>query len=223
MDRSGIDYAVVLTADHGVLDIPERVRDGGNAQAQRADPALAPSALGKLLGPQFGRTEPVLVGDGIGADAWLDRRLDAATARRVLAAAIARYRAHPQVHSVFTKAEILRVPVPQGSPDKWSVIQRVRASFEEQRSGDFYVVLKEYVSAVARPAPGYTATHGSVWDYDRRVPIIFWRRGAAPADRTEAVQTVDILPTLAPMIGLDLTAPAVDGRCLPNSAGVTCR
>jgi predicted AlkP superfamily pyrophosphatase or phosphodiesterase len=223
IDRSGIDYAVVLTADHGALDIPERLRDGGNAQAQRADPGLAPSALGKLLGPQFGRTESVLVGDGIGADAWLDRRLDAATARRVLAAAVARYKAHPQVHAVYTNSEILRVSVPQGSPDKWSVIQRVRASYEEQRSGDFYVVLKQYVSATARPGPGYTATHGSVWDYDRRVPIIFWRRGAAPADRTEAIRTVDILPTLAPMIGLNLTAPAVDGRCLPGAAGVTCR
>ncbi|URD61796.1 alkaline phosphatase family protein [Sphingomonas sp. KRR8] len=223
MDRTGIDYALVLTADHGGLDIPERLRDQGVTQAQRADPELAPSAVGKLLAPQFGRTEPVLVGDGIGADAWLDKRLDPATARRVLAAAVARYKAHPQVYAVYTKAEIMRVPVPHGQPDKWSVIQRVRASYEQQRSGDFYVVLKQYVSAVARPAPGYTATHGSVWDYDRRVPIIFWRRGAAPADRPQAVETVDILPTLAPMIGLKLTAPAIDGRCLDGAAGVRCR
>lgn len=223
MDRTGIDYALVLTADHGGLDIPERLRDQGVTQAQRADPELAPSAVGKLLAPQFGRAEPVLVGDGIGADAWLDKRLDPATARRVLAAAVARYKAHPQVYAVYTKAEIMRVPVPHGQPDKWSVIQRVRASYEQQRSGDFYVVLKRYVSAVARPAPGYTATHGSVWDYDRRVPIIFWRRGAAPADRPQAVETVDILPTLAPMIGLKLTAPAIDGRCLDGAAGVRCR
>ena len=42
------------------------------------------------------------------------------------------------------------------------------------------------------------------------------------SDRTEAIETVDIMPTLAAMIGLPLATGAVDGRCLDGAAGVRC-
>ena len=40
LDAEGIDYSVVLTADHGGMDIPERLRAKGVVNATRADPAL---------------------------------------------------------------------------------------------------------------------------------------------------------------------------------------
>ena len=46
LDRWGLDYAVALTADHGGLDIPERLRLHGVADAARIDPALTPKAVG---------------------------------------------------------------------------------------------------------------------------------------------------------------------------------
>ena len=80
--------------------------------------------------------------------------------------------------------------------------------------------------AVARAAPdgatlmvGYVATHGSPWGYDRRVPILFWWKGAAAFEQPNAVETVDILPTLASLIGLDVPASEIDGRCLDLVAG----
>lgn len=222
MDASGVPYAVVLSADHGGMDIPERLRDRGNAQAQRADPALAAGQMGRLLAPQFGRTESVLKGEGISGDIWLHATLPAADRPRVLRAVVERYRVHPQVFAVYTADELKRVPLPSGPRDRWSVIQRVRAAFDPARSGDLYVVLKPFVSPIAAPSPGYVATHGSPWDYDRRVPIIFWRQGVAPAERREAVDTVDILPTLGAMIGLAVPASSIDGRCLEGAAGVRC-
>ena len=110
--------------------------------------------------------------------------------------------------------------MPTGAPDKWSVAERVRASFDPQRSGDLFVVLKRNVSPVATPGEGYVTTHGSVWDYDRRVPILFWRRGMTPSNRADHVSTVSILPTLAAGIGLPLGKP-VDGPCL-TVQGVNC-
>ena len=223
LDASGVNYAVVLSADHGGMDIPERLREQGVATAARADPALAAAELGKLLAPQFGRTASVLKGEGISGDVWLDRALPAADRARVLAAAVARYKAHPQVHDVYTAQQLAATPLPKGQPDKWTIIQRVRASFDPARSGDFYVVLREFVSPIAKPSPGYVATHGSPWDYDRRVPILFWRKGQQAAVRTEAVDTVDILPTLGAMIGLRIPPNTVDGRCLEGAAGTRCR
>ena len=131
------------------------------------------------------------------------------------------FKAHPQVEAVFTKRQIARIPLATTAPDKWTIAERVRASFDQVRSGDLYVVLKQYVSPIAEPGAGYVATHGSVWNYDRRLPILFWRKGMRPNDRQDHVSTVNILPTIAAQIGLALPAK-MDGRCLDGIEGVAC-
>jgi predicted AlkP superfamily pyrophosphatase or phosphodiesterase len=221
LDRSGINYAVALSADHGGMDIPERLREKGITSAARADAGLAAAEVGKLLAPRFDRTESVLKGLGIGGDIWVDAGVPAAQKDAVIRAAKERYAAHPQVYAAFTRTEIMAVPMPTGSPDKWSVIQRIRASFDPPRSGDLYVVLKPYISPIAVPASGYAATHGSPWDYDRRVPVVFWRKGMAPLASDQPIETVDIMPTLAAMIGLAVQPGSIDGKCL-SATGVAC-
>lgn len=220
LDAQGIDYAVVLTADHGGMDIPERLRAKGNATAARADPALETAEVGKVLAAKLQLTGPVLLGD-LANDIWIDRGLKPADRTRVEREAIAFYKAHPQVETVFTRRQISRIRLATGAPDRWSIAERVRASFDQQRSGDLYVVLKRYVSPIAEPGTGYVATHGSPWDYDRRVPILFWRKGMRPSDRQEHISTVDILPTIAAGMGLALPGK-LDGRCLNGVEGAAC-
>ena len=215
LDRTGIDYAVALTADHGGQDLPERLRLHGVADAQRVDPALAASAVGKVIGAQLGLSGPLLFGDYSG-DMYLDRALGAADRSRVLDAALRFYRAQPQVAAVFTSDEIAGTALPTSSPDKWSLIERVRASFDARRSGDFYVILKQHVMPIAHPT-GSVATHGSPWDYDRRVPILFWRPGFRGRTVDTPAETVDIMPTLAALIRFPLAAGSVDGHCLDNT------
>ena len=43
-------------------------------------------------------------------------------------------------------------------------------------------------------------------------------RACARNDRPEAVETVDIMPTLAAMLGLPIDASTIDGRCLASAA-----
>ena len=117
--------------------------------------------------------------------------------------------------------EVARLLVPTGSPQGWTVPQRVRASYDPRRSGDLLVILKSQVTPIAKPGPTYAATHGSPWDYDRRVPILFWREGARAEERSDPAATVDILPTLAASIGLPVPAREIDGRCL-TVGGRTC-
>ena len=75
--------------------------------------------------------------------------------------------------------------------------------------------LKPEIMPIANTGGGFVSTHGSPWDYDRRVPILFWRRGHCRRTVDSPVETVDIMPTLAAMIGLPL-APASDRRSLPR-------
>ena len=222
MDRSGVDYAVVLTADHGGEDVPERLRIKGVTAAARTRPDLSPAAIGKAIGAKLGLAGPVLIGEGAAGDIYLDTALKPADRRRAEAAALAAYRADPQVEAVFTRAQIARTPSPTSSPDRWSLIERARASFNAERSGDLVVLLKRNVTPIANPSKGYVATHGSPWDYDRRVPILFWRPGAKANDRAEAVETADIMPTLAALIGVAVDGSKIDGHCLASAAIAAC-
>jgi predicted AlkP superfamily pyrophosphatase or phosphodiesterase len=220
LDAEGIDYVVALTADHGGLDIPQRLRAKGIAQATSADPALATTLVGKNIGARLKLAGPVLLGD-LANDIYIDRNLTPSQRGHVEREAVTFYKNHPQVEAVFTANQIAKLPMPSGAPDKWTILQRVRASFDPKRSGNLYVVLKKYVQPIATPAQGYVATHGSVWDYDRRVPILFWRKGMVPAPSDRAVDTVDIMPTLAAMIGLAVAPKSIDGTCLPVQ-GAAC-
>ncbi len=220
LDAEGVDYSVVLTGDHGGMDIPERLRAKGVANATRADPALGTAVLGKAIAAKLKLSGPALLGD-LANEVWIDRSLAPRDRTRVEREAVAFYEAHPQVEAVFTSRQIGRIPLPTGSPDKWSIGQMVRASYDRQRSGDLYVVLKRNVSPIVSPGVGYVATHGSVWDYDRRVPILFWRKGMRSAPRQDHISTVNILPTIAAQIGLVLPA-GLDGRCLSGVEGVAC-
>jgi hypothetical protein len=138
-----------------------------------------------------------------------------------LKAALAAYRAHPQVEAVFTARQIAATPMPQGDPVKWTLLQRVRASYHAGRSGDFYVALKRDITPIVDTSRA-VATHGSVWDYDRRVPILFWRPGVAGTTVERSAETTDILPTLASMIGLPVQASSIDGHCLADVPGTSC-
>jgi len=222
LDAERIDYAIVLTSDHGGEDVPERLRLNGVAAAARTRADLTPAAIGKAIGAKLGLSGPILIGESANGDVYIDTGLKAADRRRVEVAALAAYRADPQVEAVFARAELERVRVPTASPDKWSLAERARASFDPRRSGDLVVLLKRNITPIADPSRGYVATHGSPWDYDRRVPILFWRSGAVANDRAEAVSAVDIMPTLAALLGIRVDPSSIDGRCLPAAGIARC-
>jgi arylsulfatase A-like enzyme len=224
LDRTGIDYVVMLTADHGGLDLPERASAEAAAGAARVDRLLLASAMGRAIGERLGLTGPVLFGDSAFGDIYVDPALTATQRQRVREEAVRAYRAHPQVAAVFTRDEIAATPSPSGPPDAWTLIERARASFDPERSGDFLVLLRPQVTPIAAPGRGYVATHGSPWDYDRRVPIMFWRRGMAHFEQPLAVETADIMPSLAALIGLAIAPNSIDGHCLDLAPGpaTTC-
>ena len=219
LDGRGIDYLVMLSADHGGHDAPERSDQNAIPDASRVDAALLPAALSDTLSSALKLPAPVLLGDGANGDVYLARHLNAAQREAVSAAALRVWRQHPQVAAVFTRDELLQHASPVGPPDQWSLRDEARASFDAERSGDFVVLLKPRITPIPLASAGYVATHGSAWDYDRRVPMLFWRRGLAGFEQPNAVETVDIVPTLAAQIGLVVPKEEIDGRCLDLERG----
>ncbi|MDP9088190.1 MAG: alkaline phosphatase family protein [Pseudomonadota bacterium] len=223
LDATHQPYVVVLTADHGGHDLPERNQLRAIADAVRVDPALMPSNVSRQLAAEFNLKEPVLVGVAPFGDIYLGREVPAELRARVLESARARYLAHPHVAAVFTATELHRMSIPSGPPDEWSLAERFRASFDPERSGDLLVALKPHVTPIT-DAKVYVATHGSPWNYDRRVPVLFYRPGLSAFEQPLPIDTVDILPTLAALIGLPIPPAEIDGHCIDLDAGsgTTC-
>jgi predicted AlkP superfamily pyrophosphatase or phosphodiesterase len=218
LDKKGLDYAVVLTADHGGHDLPERNREHGISKATRITGDLSIDAIDAAIARKMNIKSRVLYGSG--ADIWIDRNLSAKKRAQVRDIAITAYRNAALVDTVLTREEIMATAIPVTPPETWNLKERTRASFDPARSGDLYVILKPRVTPIADPTKGYVATHGSIWDYDRRVPILFWRQGMSRFEQPLSVETVDIAPTLAAMIKLPVAKGEMDGQCLDLDAGV---
>ncbi len=223
LDAQKVPYIVVLTADHGGHDASERNQAHAAPDAKRITaPTL--SEIGKQVAAKNGLSGNPLIGEGGFGDIYLKPDVPADKRAAVIADTKAALMQIGDVETVFTKAELQSQTVPRGQPENWSLIARAAASFDPVRSGDLLVILKPRVLPIASPAFGYVATHGSIWDYDRRVPILFWWPRAQGFEQPLGVETVDILPTLATLIALPIAKEEIDGRCLDldAGAGTTC-
>ncbi|MPS70415.1 MAG: alkaline phosphatase family protein [Novosphingobium sp.] len=221
LDARGIDYEVVLSADHGGFDAPERQKLRGNPDATRIDPALTAGKLAAAVSQDTGVTVkngPLLYGAGEAGSVWFSSELTAGQKQKVMAALVARLKANPQIAAVYTQDQIMQWPQPKGNPQDWTMEQKVRASFVPGRSGEVQMLtVRGVVPGEAKPFK--VASHGSPWDYDRRVPMLFWRKGMTGFEQPTPVETVDIAPTLAATVGLTAPAGTWDGRCLDIDAG----
>ncbi len=217
LDQTKVPYTVVLSADHGGHDLPERNVLRGAPDARRAAPRVSPDVIGSEVAQDLGlKAKKVLYSAGMSGDWYLSPEVPADQRSHALARAREKLLAEPDVAAVFTYDELYRTP-PAGPPvDDWTLAQKARASFDPTRSGDLVVLTQPRVTAMPAPekAGGYVATHGSPWNYDRRVPILFWWPGITPVEHALSAETVDILPTLAALVGLTVPPAEIDGRCL---------
>jgi arylsulfatase A-like enzyme len=212
IDRFRVPYIVVLTADHGSVDAPERLREQG-IPAQRLDTTAFLSGLNGHLKQVLALTLDPIAAEDV-QDLYIKPTSDPALAGRISAEAINWLRQQPGVEAVFTRDQVAAaVPPPGKSAADLTVPERINESFDPERSPDIFVEFSKYTTlGWPRGASISVAGHGSPWDYDRQVPILFWWRGAPAETSRAAAETVDIAPTLAATIGL--AHPQVDGRCL---------
>lgn len=227
LDKMDRDYLVVLTADHGGHDLPERLKLQGVPEAQRIDDDVNADGLNEVFyeNRKLRKYGQAVYADSPFGDYYINRTIPEPLRTEVKTEAMAMMVRGDQVELVLDGAELAKMPMPTGPVEEWSLAERARASFHPDRSGDFIVLLKKAVTPIPIAMRGYVATHGSPWDYDRRVPIMFWRKGMSHFEQPLSVQTVDIAPTLASIIGLDIPNDELDGRCLDidGGAGDNCK
>ncbi|MDD5304054.1 MAG: alkaline phosphatase family protein [Elusimicrobia bacterium] len=90
---------------------------------------------------------------------------------------------------------------------------QIRRSYDPGRSGDLFAIMGQNV-LLGDAAPG--TSHGSPWDYDARVPLVFWGRGVLAGRVDAPAAAVDLAPTLGRLLGLDY--PPGDGAAVRTEA-----
>lgn len=215
---------VVLTADHGGSDFPERMHERGYDDAVRGDPALL-GRINTALQARFDLTTPPLSYGGSGLMVVGEGNIELADPRRdeIAAAAVEQLRAEPNIAGAWTIEEVLASPLPRPgqNPQELTLMERHRLSAVAGRSPDIVVSQWPNTTTIPGSATGTLSTHGTAWDYDRGVPIVFWSPGMQGQERFFPIRTIDIAPTLAAIVGVE-TPATVEGRCMDLGLGGAC-
>lgn len=208
---------VILSADHGGMDIPEALMDNG-FPARRVSPPQFLNDLRADLRATF-RVEADLIVETPEPNTLYLREAALQSAGLDRAAVLARIQAwlktRPEVAAAFTAEELTATDLTAtGSPRESGLRVLLARSFRRERSGDLLLAFKPWV-VFGIPPTDYPTGHGTPYAYDRRVPLIFWGPWKG-GERPEPVRTVDLAPTLAHALGLK--AGPVDGRILTLAA-----
>lgn len=205
-------YVVALSADHGVVPVPEDMARSG-ADAGVLSTPLVEEEIEKALEP-FHYTKPAIARMAEGyvyfsTGTYKRLQNDPVALRAVMDAALA----VPGVAAVYRAEDVADRPATQ-SP----VRSAVAAGYFAGRSPDLFVVGKPYW-LVNGDAPGkardYGTGHGTPYYYDQHVPLLLMGYGIQAGEYFQQVTPADIAPTLAAICGITLSSR--DGHVLQEA------
>ncbi len=198
---------VMMTADHGMAPISEYMQEFG-VDAGRINPKDMAKGVDNALDKAFGPDDWVAAWWNPNVYLKLDtirkKKLNPTDVENVAARFLLTY---PGVANVFTRTQLVN-----GTVTKSEQGRKMMAAFNVARSGDVFVVQKPYWYLFAAPLQ-YGTTHGSPYDYDTRVPIIFMGAGVKAGRYSTKASVYDIAPTLATLIRVSTPSLSV-GRVL---------
>lgn len=204
---------VAFSADHGFRPLPEATRRRDpKAPAGRLSEKTTLEQLNAAVSAELERAPaaPPLVYRFEGCSLWLDRAAlampGAPDAKRVLA--IVRHRLSTTWKDVVLRTFVVDAATPARSRDE--IVRRASHARVPGRSGDLFVVPR--FGVLVDPYDGKGSSHGSPWEYDIHVPMIFWGGGVAPHLIASPSTPYDLAPTLGAWLGVEL--PDATGRSL---------
>jgi predicted AlkP superfamily pyrophosphatase or phosphodiesterase len=210
------NYVVALSADHGVVPIPEDMQKTG-ADAGLLNLSELQDKIEKAL-EHFNYPKPA-VARIVGSDVYFapgiyDRlKQDQPAMKAAMDAALAQ----PGVAEVYRAEQVRDRPATQ-SPTRRAMADGYFAG----RSGDLFVAPRPYwlmeSLAPGKEREGGTG-HGTPYNYDQHVPVLLMGFGIQPGEYWREVTPADIAPTLAALCGVTLATR--DGHVLAEALAST--
>ncbi len=200
-------FLIALSADHGVLPMPEELSRAG-IDARRIDPRPIRAEIQRVL-EKMARGGELSAPPRLGAaGGWYldfgETPPDSAQRARLLQRLAELLNTRTDLAAVYTYEELASK---NGAGELFGKFVR---SFHPDRAADlFYAPRENYLFT-----SGATQTsHGSPYEYDTHVPLIFAGHELSPSHIDGFVRTVDLAPTVAGLMGI--RAPTdLDGRDL---------
>jgi predicted AlkP superfamily pyrophosphatase or phosphodiesterase len=197
-DEVGLDATlIVLSADHGGPDTPGYVNALGMPGGYVDPGAWGADAAIDRIKARFGiegalietYAHPYLY---LSRDVTGDSRIDRAELEAAVADELARF---PGVELAVPSTALRSGNVPDTE-----LHRRVLRNFHPKRSGDVFIVFEPNWFVNDFDGLTVASTHGSPWNYDTHVPIVFAGSRLRPAKIDRGVRTVDIAPTLSALL-----------------------
>jgi predicted AlkP superfamily pyrophosphatase or phosphodiesterase len=199
------NYVIGLSADHGVAEIPERLRAEGK-DAGRVSMSEVSTHLNAALVTELGP------GKHVATVSYTDIYLAPGVLDRLKARPGAIDRALEAVRAVKGVVAAYSTDQLRDAARITDPAQRAAAlSHYPARSGDFILVPR--VNWLTSSGGG--TTHGTHHDYDQHVPLVFYGAGIRPGRYDGPASPADLAPTLARLIGVRMSH--AEGRALEEA------
>ena len=197
---------IVLSADHGMAEIPEYMSDFGMPSGRLTTDFVlekAKQACKDLFGLEelvkFYYRPFVYLDESILQSAGLDRDQVANAIARSLSG-------EDGIYLAITPEEVTITPFTD-------LHKRISNNIHPARAGDIYIVQSPYwFNFDSGPI---AAMHGSPWSYDTHVPVIFAGSGISSETVYRKISPTDVAPTMAAILGMSPPASS-QGKVLPE-------
>ncbi len=188
------NYTVFLTADHGAVDVPAYLKDhkipAGYFDSSSFKKYLKEFSIQKFEGNQ-------LIKDISNKQVFLDEKLisdkdyDLDDVEEAFAQAILGF---PKIAETYTATAMRNTDFSKG------VANLLQNGYNQKRSGNVLYTLKSGVIDYTKTG----STHGSGYDYDTHVPLLFYGWGIRQGKTVQKTNITDIAPTIAALLGIEL-------------------
>jgi len=188
---------VVATADHGATPLVEALNAKG-VNARRGTRAEVDSALRQALAKKYPGVDGLVADLTISGEFRLYLDEDVIRQNKLISSDVEETAAKAMMSTGLFEVAYTGSDLLGQKPSNDPYIQWFRNSFFAPRSPNVMLMPKRNVS--------FTITgtaHGTAYDYDRHVPIIFMGPGIKPGSYASECGPEDIAPTLAKILGFD--------------------
>ena len=196
----GLEHSlIVLSADHGMAEMPEYLTELGYEVGRIKNGEITDIA-NRVGHERFGIDK--LASFFFRPYLYLDESKITAAGHRVA-------EVEDAVALAVSKHPGIEIAVPRNGLtglEDTRTLRLIVNNNHPQRSGHIYVAQKPYWF-MFESGP-VTAMHGSPWNYDSHVPLIFAGRGIRARHIPRPVETIDAAPTMAQLLGMSSPAAA---------------
>jgi len=197
------NYSLFLTADHGALEVPAYLNSKG-MKAMSVDKYKFIKSVSKYLAETFGSKR--MIEHSVNNNIYinyevvksLDLKLDVVKQKIVN-----HLNTYDFINSAYSLDEII-------TASKLTNYQElIKKGYYPERSGDIVFVLEPNVIIYGDRG----TTHGSGYDYDTHVPLIFYGNGINKGKTSVRTEITDIAPTINELLGIE-NSRAYSGKIL---------